>query len=155
MKIADCVHRTAASSDYHYKLDLLLQGDIHLVMECAVAPRTGVGTEYHFRVYYEHSGIKGHIAAFTPGARKMHSLPEYNNIMKIFPTLERHEAICLALELVLYYDSDHVMVKLPLGNKYPITLPQLMDGILEGVQVQGQGGPTRKMKSVKKYNGNG
>ena len=128
MKIVKCIHtNNVKPHNYHYILDILLQDTIHLVIN--VARET---EKYTFRVYYEYNGNIGHIAALIPGQAK--SLPEYNCIEKIFPTLKRHESICLALELVLYYDVDHIMMKLPIGNNYPITMHQLMSGIVHGLK---------------------
>jgi hypothetical protein len=97
-------------------------------MEVAKCTHTNV-LPYHFRVYYELDSNKGHIAAFTPGKTDKHTLPEYDQLKKILPTLEKHEIICLAIELILYYDVDGIMSRLPIGNNYPISLFRLMEGI--------------------------
>lgn len=130
MKIVECKHQGGPEAhNYHYRLDLELHGGIHLVMEVVRDARTSARPPYHFRVHYESHGVKGHIAAYTPGKSKGHQLPEYDHLSRILPGLARHEIVCLAIELVIYYDVDNIMSKLPLGNSYPITLIQLMDAI--------------------------
>lgn len=138
MKLLECIHQGGPEAhNYHYRLDLLLgqRNGLHLIMDVARDPRTAARPPYHFRVYYELGSSKGHIAAYTPGKSKGHHLPEYDHLTKLLPTLERHEIICLAIELVLYYDVDNVMSKLPLGNIYPVTLKQLMDGIINNISL--------------------
>lgn len=135
MRIKECKHQgEPGARNYHYKLDLVLQGRIHLIMEVMRDARSTVQYPYHFRIYYElQGGCKAHIAAYTPGKTKGHSLPEYENLRNIFPSLQKHEIVCLAIEMVLYYDVDHIMEKLPLGNSYPITIGQLMKGIIDNL----------------------
>jgi hypothetical protein len=136
MKIVDCKHQgDPEAHNYHYRLDLLIrpENSIRLIMDVARDARSSDQYPYHFRIYYELGGNKGHITAYTPGKSKCHTLPEYNHLSRIFPSLERHEIICLAIELVLYYDVDGLMGKLPIGNSYPVTLTKLMKGIIDGI----------------------
>lgn len=134
MKIVECEHRGGPNAhNYRYKLDLKLNDRTHLIMDTARDPRASSSPPYHFRVYYELNGNKGHIAAFTPGKSKGHKLPEYDHLIRMFPSLKRYEIVCLAIELVLYYDVDGIMAKLPIGNSYPITLHQLLIGIVNGL----------------------
>lgn len=134
MKVIECKHQgDLKAHNYQYKLVLKLQDNLHLVMEVVRDPRVCSKPPYHFRIYFELGGVRGHIAAFTPGKTKGHQLPEYDGLIKILPLLRKHEIVCLAIELVLYYDIDGIMAKLPLGNSYPITISQLMDGILQGL----------------------
>jgi len=135
ISIKECIHQGGPSShNYHYKLDLVLRDQIHLVMEVMRDPRSAHVQPYHFRIYYEvQGGCKGHIAAYTPGKTKGHTLPEYENLRRILPLMQKHEIVCLAIEMVLYYDVDHIMEKLPLGNSYPITIGQLMKGIIDNL----------------------
>lgn len=132
MKIVDCKHQGGPEAhNYHYRLDLLLRPEnIHLIMDVARDARSSDQYPYHFRVYYELGGNKGHIAAYNPGKTKCNTLPEYDHLTRILPSLERYEIICLAIELVMYYDVDEIMRKLPIGNSYPITLTKLMKGII-------------------------
>lgn len=140
MKIAKCRHQGSPEAhNYRYRLELKLGNGTgretpHLVMEVARDMHANTTLPYHFRVYYGTGANKGHIAAYTPGKSKGHTLPEYDYLVRIFPSLERHEIICLAIELVLYYDVDSIMAKLPIGNNYPITLQQLMKGIVNGLE---------------------
>ena len=134
MKIKKCLHHgNPRDLNYHYRLEIALghTETLMLVMDVARDPRSSSSPPYHLRVYYETSGTRGHIAAFTPGNSKQkgHTLPEYVILERLLPRLARHEIICLAIEVLMYYDVDQVMAKLPMGNNYPITLSQLMDSI--------------------------
>lgn len=132
MTIPKCLHQGSPRDlNYHYRLVLALKPSISLVMDVARDSRSTSSPPHHLRLYYESGRNKGHIAAFTPGIgkKKGHTLPEYTILDRIFPSLKRHEIICLAIELLMYYDIDYVMSKLPIGNNYPITLTQLMNGI--------------------------
>lgn len=125
MKVIDCKHRNQ-HGHYQYRLDLQLDGGIKFVVNVVKQPNN---SEYAFRVYYERGSTKAHLTAYTPGQKKAHTLPEYEYLVKIFPNLERHEIVCLAIELVAYYDVDNIIMSLPIGNNYPVTLEQLIDGI--------------------------
>ena len=134
MRLAECQHRGQPDShDYHYRIDLVLSNNVHLVMDIANDSRAILAPPYHFRVYFEYNSTKGHIAAYKPEGSKGHTLPEYDSLTRMFSGLERHEIICLAIELVIYYDVDEIMVKMPIGNNYPITLAKLMKGILQNL----------------------
>jgi hypothetical protein len=126
MRIVECKHQgQPGRAGYQYKLDLELKYAIHLVMEVSKSE-----SGYYFRVYYQLHGNKGHIAAYSAGTSSSHmQLPEYDVLARILPNLLRYEIVCLAIELVLYYDVDGIMSTLQLGNNYPVTLPQLVDAI--------------------------
>lgn len=138
MKVLNCKHHTQ-HGQYQYRLDLQLSNGIKFIVNVVKQSKsrrpdtdTDTDTEYAFRAYYERagSGTKAHIAAYTPGhSQKSHSLPEYDHLTRMFPTLERHEIVCLAIELIAYYDVDNVIMSLPIGNSYPVTLEQLINGI--------------------------
>lgn len=109
-KILDCQHLD--TDNYHYRLELTLNDRIHLIMEVARDARSKGKSCYHFRVYFEQDGsYKGHIAAFTPGKSKGHVLPEYDQLTRMFPSLEKHEIIYIGVypTFLIGYGSNQII----------------------------------------------
>jgi hypothetical protein len=124
LKVVKCVEHDVATEDaYAFSLVLSFHGklQLHIVM-------SGCYPLCRFRLYFEDpdSENKAFIAAYSYNSKKGHTLPEYAKLCKLFPSLTRAEIICFSSEILLYYDVHHVMKNIPIGNRYPITLPDLL-----------------------------
>ena len=66
-----------------------------------------------------------YICYYSSKSQKSRKLPEYEGLEKYLPELSRYDIIMLANELIIYYDCDHSLTKIPIGHDYPLTLGKL------------------------------
>lgn len=128
LKIVKCVEQgepDTSSYTFFLWLEFCNNISLHITM-------TGRSPRCSLRIYFSRSGdSKAHIVAYFHNSKKGHTLPEYNKLCKILPQLTRSEIVCLAGELLLYYDVHHIMRLIPIGKRYPITLPDLLSRVQE------------------------
>jgi hypothetical protein len=125
LKIVKCIQRgQPLDKSYSFILVLEFQSDIH--MHIAMI---GCYPQCQFRVYFEGSGLKAFVAAYSFDSKKGHTLPEYEKLCKLLPSLTRAEIVCFTSEILLYYDVHNVMKHIPMGNRYPVTFPKLLQKV--------------------------
>jgi len=123
LKIVNCSY---SPEPYIYNLELGI-GQCALLMSCKAR-----GTLFDFSFYYQHGSVTAYIAR-SGADTDLAALPDYQALIRIFPTLTRYEIVCLSIEILLYYDVDHIMSTLPIGQRYPISLASLLNCVQEQI----------------------
>lgn len=88
-----------------------------------------------YRVSFRDQVNHAYICYYNNLKDNQHQLPDYIKVESMLPLLDRYDIIMLTNEIVMYYDIDNQLSKLPIGNKYPITLSLLAEKTVEKLTV--------------------
>jgi len=119
------MHVQNIETDPAYVVRLNFNNNLWFVIEYLDRQRKGK-REVKYRVSFcDNMDDHAYICYYSSQHLRSRKLPEYERLEQYLTGLTRYDIIMLSNELVIYYDCDHHLSKIPMGHDYPLPLKKL------------------------------